>query len=57
MDLYAVTVYVICDDILKIMRVNDHPQAIMSSGQVMAFAIIAAKLFSGHQICWLECSP
>jgi len=49
MDLYAVTVYVICDDILKTMRVNDHPQAIMSSGEVMAFAIIAAKLFSGHQ--------
>jgi len=48
MDVYVVTVYVVCDDLLKTIGVTDDPQAIMSNGEVMAFAIIAAKLFSGH---------
>ena len=48
MDGYVVAVYVVCDDLLKVIGVGDDPQAIMSNAEVMAFAIIAAKLFSGH---------
>ena len=48
MDGYAVTVYVVCDEILRLIGISDHHQAVMSNAEVMAFAIIAAKLFSGH---------
>jgi Transposase DDE domain len=48
MDGYAVTVYVVCDDILRLIGVSDNHQAVMSNAEVMAFTIIAAKLFSGH---------
>jgi len=41
-------IYVICDDILKILNIADNEQSIMSNAEVMAFSIIAAKLFGGN---------
>ena len=48
MDTFITTIYVICDDILKILNVEDDPQALMSNAEVMTFSIFAAKNFAGN---------
>lgn len=48
MEMYATIVYVITDEVLRILKVNDDPQSRMSNAEVIAFAIVAAKFFSGN---------
>jgi Transposase DDE domain len=48
MEMYATIVYVISDDVLRILNVKDDPQSKMSNAEVMTFAIITAKFFSGN---------
>jgi len=48
MEMYAITVYIICDEVLRILKINDDAQAKMSNAEVMTFAIISAKYFSGN---------
>ena len=48
MEVYAITVFVICDEVLRILKINDDAQAKMSNAEVMTFAIISAKYFSGN---------
>ncbi len=42
-----IAIYCICDDCLKALNIKDDPQVKMSSAEVVATAIIAAKLFGG----------
>jgi hypothetical protein len=48
MDSEIVAIYVICDEALKAVDIQDDPQAKMSTAEVVAFAIIAARLFGGN---------
>jgi Transposase DDE domain len=48
MEMYATIVYVISDEILRILNVEDDPQAKMSNAEVITFTIFAAKFFSGN---------
>lgn len=45
MELFAITAYIISDEILKSLNLQEDRQAIMSNAEVMAFAILAAKYF------------
>ncbi len=42
-----IAIYCICDDCLKALNIKDDPQVKISSAEVVATAIIAAKLFGG----------
>lgn len=56
MDLFAITTFVICDEILRIMGVKNDPQSKMSNSEIMTFTIIAAKYhYSNHRIASLMC--
>ena len=44
----AITTYVICDEVLKILNIKDDPQSIMTHAEVMTFCILAARLHSGN---------
>jgi hypothetical protein len=48
MEIYAITTYVIADEVLKLLKLQDDPQAIMSNAEIITFAIIAAKFFTGN---------
>lgn len=48
MDDYAITIFVLCDDILKAIEFQDDHQAEMSSSEIITFSILAAKDFSGN---------
>ena len=48
METYATTVYVITEEVLRILQVQDNTQAAMSNAEVITFAILTAKFFSGH---------
>ena len=48
MEMYATIVYVIADEVLRILNVIDDPQSKMSNAEVITFAIITAKFFSGN---------
>lgn len=48
MEMYATTVYVIADEVLRILNVKDDPQSKMSNAEVITFAIVSAKFFSGN---------
>ena len=46
--MYAATVFVFADEILKIINVEDDEQALMSHAEVITFAILTAKFFHGN---------
>ena len=48
MEMYATVVYVIADEVLRILKVNDDPQSKMSNAEIITFAIFSAKFFSGN---------
>lgn len=48
MEMYATIVYVISDEVLRTLKVVDDPQSRMSNSEVITFAIITAKFFSGN---------
>lgn len=48
MEMYATIVYVIADEVLRILKVIDDPQSKMSNAEVITFAIVTAKFFSGN---------
>lgn len=48
METYATTVYVITEEVLRILQVQDNAQAVMTDAEVITFAILTAKFFSGH---------
>lgn len=48
MEMYATTVYVIADEVLQILNEKDDPLSKMSNAEVITFAIVSAKFFSGN---------
>ncbi len=48
MEYRAITIYVLCDDLLKTMRFYDDSQCKMSTAEIMTFSILAAKDFVGN---------
>jgi hypothetical protein len=48
MEMYATIVYVVTDEVLRILQFLDDPQSEMSHAEVITFAIVAAKFFSGN---------
>lgn len=49
MDDQILTVYCLCDDLLKAVRHRDDPQCRMSDAEVMTTALVAALFFGGNQ--------
>lgn len=48
MELFATVTYVISDEVLRILDLKDDPQSQMSNSEVITFAILTAKFFSGN---------
>ena len=48
METYVVMAYVIADEVVRILKIQDDPQSIMSNAEVITFAIVTAKFFSGN---------
>lgn len=48
MELYAITVYVISSEILKMLKIDDDVQAHMSNAEVVTFTVIASRYFSSN---------
>ena len=40
LDTQAILIYVICDEVLKILKIKDDPQALMTNAEVMTFCIL-----------------
>lgn len=40
--------YVVCDEVLKALKIPDDPQARMTNAEVMTFCLVAAALFGGN---------
>lgn len=48
METYATVVYVITDEVLRLLAVQDDPQSLMSNAEVITFAILSARFFSAN---------
>ena len=48
METYVITVFVICEEVLRMLQIKDDQQTLMSNAEVMTFAIVAAKYFSSN---------
>jgi hypothetical protein len=48
MDVTVVAIYVVCDEVLKMLEIKDKSQALMSTSEVAAFTIMSSRLFSGN---------
>ena len=48
METFAITIYVISDEVLTILGNQDDPQSAMSNAEVITFAILAARYFSSN---------
>ena len=48
METYAITAYVISEQTLSILSIQDDPQSRMSNAEVITFAIVTARFFSGN---------
>lgn len=48
MEMYATIVYVISEEILRILKLEDDSQSKMTNAEVITFAILTAKFFSGN---------
>jgi IS5 family transposase len=48
METFIITTYVIAEEVLRILNIQDDPQSKMSHAEVITFAILAAKFFSGN---------
>ena len=48
MEMFALIVYVVTDEVLRILGVEYDTQSNMSNAEVVAFAILSAKFFSGN---------
>jgi hypothetical protein len=48
MNVTVVAIYVVCDEVLKMLEIKDNSQALMSTFEVAAFTIMSSRLFSGN---------
>ena len=49
MEMQVITVYCVCDDLVKFFGIKDDVQATMSTAEVLTTAIVAAMFFGGNQ--------
>jgi hypothetical protein len=55
-EIHVIITYVVCDEVLKALGLNDDPQALMSNAEIMTFCILAARLHSGnHSLARWSC--
>ncbi len=47
-DTYIVTVYVVLDDLLRVLRYHDDRRAELSAAEILTVAVVAAKYFQNH---------
>jgi hypothetical protein len=47
-DTYIVTVYVVIDDLLRVMQYHDDRRAELSAAEILTVAVVAAKYFQNH---------
>jgi len=47
-DTYIVTVYVVLDDLLQVLRYQDDKRATLSAAEIPTVAVVAAKFFQNH---------
>jgi hypothetical protein len=58
-DDYIVPVYVMIDDVLRLMNYQDDVQARVSAAEVLTVAVVAAKFFQNHHeraLCCASCN-
>lgn len=48
MEIFAITTYILTEEVLKILKFQDDYQSLMSNAEVITFALFAAKFFSGN---------
>lgn len=48
METEILTIYCLCDELLKAFGHHDHPQCVMNNAEVMTVAIVAAMNFGGN---------
>ena len=48
MESFITTVYVIADEVIRVLKIQDDQQSIMSNAEVITFAIVSAKSFMGN---------
>jgi len=48
METYVITVYVIADEVVRILKIQDDLQSVMTNSEVITFAIVTAKFFAGN---------
>ena len=48
MDTTVIAIYVVCDEVLKMLEIKDDLQTLMSTSEVVAFTIMSSRLFSGN---------
>jgi hypothetical protein len=48
MDVTVVAIYVVCDEVLKMLEIKDNSLALMSTSEVAAFTIMSSRLFSAN---------
>ena len=48
METRIIITYVICDEVLKALKIVDDPQSLMSQAEVVTFAILASYHFAGN---------
>lgn len=46
--MFATTVYVVTEEVFRLLRLEDDPQSKMSNAEIVTFAILTAKFFSGN---------
>ena len=47
-DTYIVTVYVVLDDLLRVLQYHDDGRAELSAAEILTVAVVAAKYFQNH---------
>ena len=48
MEVFAITVFVISEEVLKILGHKDSPQSVMTNSEVITFAVLSARYFSSN---------
>jgi hypothetical protein len=48
METFIITAYVIADEVIRVLKIQDDLQSKMSNAEIITFAIFSAKFFSGN---------
>jgi len=48
MENMILTIFVLCDELLKALKIKEDPQVKMNNAEVMTLGLVAAYFFRGH---------